>query len=79
MTQIQKLYGRIKNNPRNVSYDDLSKLMEYFGFEVRNRASHYTFRHERLKEIITVKKEPGQIKAVYVKRCLAAIDVISKE
>ena len=79
MTQLQKLYDRIKNNPRNVSFDDLSKLMEFFGFDVKNRASHYTFRHMKLNEIITVKKEPGQIKAVYVKHCLAAIEFITKE
>jgi len=78
MTQIQKLYDKIKNNPRNVSFEELSKLMEHFGFEVRSRASHYTFRHGKLNEIITVKKEPGQIKVIYIKKCLTAIESISK-
>jgi len=79
MTQFQKLYDKILNNPVNVSFDELSKLMNDFGFEVKNRSSHYTFRHPDLIEIITVKKEPGCIKAVYVKKCLKAIKTIISE
>jgi Ni,Fe-hydrogenase maturation factor len=79
MTQIQKLYEKIKNNPVGVSFDDLNKLMMHFGFEIKNKSSHFTFRHKNLIDIITVKKEPGHVKAVYVKKCLEAINILFKE
>ena len=79
MTQFSKLYDKIQNNQANVSFNELIKLMSGFGFDVKNRSSHYTFRHDNLIEIITVKKEPGHIKAVYIKKCLKAIKAVESE
>lgn len=39
----EKLFIQIKQNPKNVRFDDLKKLYEMFGFEVKKprRGSHY--------------------------------------
>lgn len=47
MSKIQKLYYKIKNNPKTVSFKDLSKLLVYAGFEVRqpgSGSSHYFYK-----------------------------------
>ena len=42
-TKREKLFIQIKQNPKNVRFDDLKKLYEMFGFEVKTprRGSHY--------------------------------------
>jgi len=42
-TKREKLFIQIKQNPKNVRFDDLKKLYEMFGFEVKKprRGSHY--------------------------------------
>ena len=74
MGHYNKLLQAVENNPADVSFDDLEKLMtKVGGFTCRKgKGDHYTFSHLKLQEILTVdsrgKRRP--LKAIYVKRAL---------
>lgn len=74
MGHYNKLLQAVENNPADVSFDDLEKLMtKVDGFTCRKgKGDHYTFSHPKLQEILTVdsrgKRRP--LKAIYVKRAL---------
>jgi hypothetical protein len=75
MTQCEKLFERIKNNPKNVSFEDLAKLLEYYGFTYRKQTSgtsHYYFSKEGCEPFTIPKHKP--VKSVYVRRALARIE-----
>ena len=82
MARRDKLLRKIRNNPKNVSFNDLSKLLTYFDFEhVGASGSHHKFRRIINKEavIIMIPYKRPHIKSVYVKDVLAWIDVIEQE
>ncbi|MGB6017198.1 MAG: type II toxin-antitoxin system HicA family toxin, partial [Nodosilinea sp.] len=44
MTKREKLRERLKNNPNNVRFSDIRKLLEYEDFELdRTTGSHHIF------------------------------------
>ena len=46
MTKTTKLYERIKNNPHDIRFEDIRKLLEFFRFELRRQSSgtsHFVF------------------------------------
>jgi len=75
VTRTDKLYARIVNNPKDVNYKELDKLLLKYGFERSNPgsgSSHYTYRHPQLVDILTIPfKRP--VKAIYVQQAIAAI------
>ena len=51
MTRRDKLYERIANNPKDVNYEDLDKLLKKKGFTRRQPSggsSHYIYYHPEL-------------------------------
>lgn len=44
MSRRDKLLAKIKNNPRAVRFEELTKLLEWYGYELaRIRGSHHLF------------------------------------
>ena len=44
INNISSLISRLENNPNNASFDDLKRILEYFGWELRSvRGSHHKF------------------------------------
>lgn len=44
MGKTEKLYERIKANPKHVRFDDLVKVLKYKGYDIINiKGSHYSF------------------------------------
>ncbi len=76
MSRIEKLLERIKNNPKTVRFNELSRLLKNRGYEVVNvTGSHYSFSNS--EKTITVVKPHGSNKYCYVldvkeviKKCL---------
>lgn len=61
----------MQNNPKNVSFEDLKKLLTAHGFELRSiSGSHYTFKKDSQRITIPYNKP---IKEVYVKMVLKFI------
>lgn len=74
MGHYEKLCRDIENNPANVAFDDLKKLLtKVGGFDCRTgRGDHYVFTHRGLREQLTVdaRGKRGVLKAIYVKKAL---------
>ena len=80
MTKLDKLFADIVNNPKDVRFEDIDRVLKYYGFECRNPksgSSHYTYLHSLLPDILTIPKN-RPIKAVYVKRAIGAIERLER-
>lgn len=81
MSKRRKRLERIRQNPNNVSLDNLRRVLENYGFEYRQTVgSHYTFSYElggQTKLFVVPFRRP--VKPVYVKRAIRLIDEIVEE
>ena len=67
MSQFDKLLLRIKNLSKDLRFNELRKVLEYYGYTMyapRSGSSHYTFRKSGRPPITIPKHEP--IKKIYV-------------
>lgn len=72
MSKKEKLIYSMRNNPKDVSFEDLKKVLLDFGYEVENSGgSHWVFRKDNFETQVVPRKKP--IKAIYVIRALKAI------
>lgn len=75
MVKKQKLLKRILNNPKDIGFDDMVKIVESFGFELgRISGSHHIFSHPELSEIINLQNVGGKAKSYQVKQFIAVIE-----
>ncbi len=76
MSKRDKLLKSIKNNPSNVKFETLQKLLLHYDFKERQPkggSSHYTYTLGKL--ILTVPKHKP-VNKIYVKQFLKFIDEI---
>ncbi|UOF90980.1 type II toxin-antitoxin system HicA family toxin [Fodinisporobacter ferrooxydans] len=74
MSQFEKLLQKIKNNPKQVSFEELEKILRRLGFEVRQPrggSSHYVF----LKgpKQISIPKHGKHVKVIYVEQVIETL------
>jgi predicted RNA binding protein YcfA (HicA-like mRNA interferase family) len=76
VSKRQKRLERLRQNPRDVSFEELRQVLVAEGFELDHATgSHHVFRAEAGKEILTVVVPFSRpVKTVYVKQALEAID-----
>ncbi|MCI0348500.1 MAG: hypothetical protein L0Z53_03655, partial [Acidobacteriales bacterium] len=78
MSKRKKRLERIRQNPNNVSLNDLRLVLEDYGFEYKQSVgSHYTFSYVlggQTKLFVVPFRRP--VKPIYVKRALKLIDQI---
>jgi predicted RNA binding protein YcfA (HicA-like mRNA interferase family) len=69
MSKFEKLIRSFLNEPIEVSFSDVKKLLEAFDFEEDGASgSHHIFRHANGR-MITIPKKGGQrVKGIYVKQ-----------
>lgn len=75
MAQKERLLEKLNENPTNVRFEDLDRLLQEYGFECRQPrggGSHYTYKRKGCRPITIPKHRP--VKSVYVKRALALIE-----
>ncbi len=83
MTRRDKLYERMVNNPKDIKFEDLDKLLKRNGFICRQPSggsSHYIYYHPGLPpgdKLSIPKAKP--IKAIYVKEAITLINKIQEE
>lgn len=65
MSKKDKLLKAMKNNPKDVPFEDIKKLLESYGYVC---GSHFVFRKEFCEHIVIPYHKP--IKAIYVKHVL---------
>ena len=75
MSQLVKLYMRIKNNPKAVSLKDLDRLLRIAGFEVRQPGSGSShFFYKKGKKCISVPYKRPFVREHYVKSVLELLE-----
>ena len=72
----RKLLARIRNNPRNVRFSDLTLLAEAFGFRLgRQRGSHRVYAHPEVPDLLNLQPDKlGKAKAYQVRQLLDLAD-----
>lgn len=72
MSKKDKLLKAMKNNPKDVPFEDIKKLLESRGYICSNNSgSHFIFRKENCDHIVIPYNKP--IKAIYVKHVLSIL------
>ena len=77
MSKWDKLIQKIKSLDKNLRFEEIQKVLEYFGYEVkvpRSGSSHYTFRKSGCAPVTIPKHK--YVKSVYVE---TVRDVIEEE
>ena len=75
MSQFDKLLQRIRSLDRNMRYEELQKVLEYYGYRESAPASgssHRTFRKPGCNPVTIPKKDP--IKRAYVELVKAVVE-----
>lgn len=79
MTKRDRQEVTIRNNMRQVRFDDLDTLLRRYQFDGDRSRAHVVYRHSRYPDIaVNVAKPHGGTKHVlpiYVEQALAAIDM----
>lgn len=77
MGQREKLLERIRNNPKDVAFDDLDKLLQWHGFERRNPGgSHYVYSRAGATHLTVPRARP--LRSVYVRQALALLESLQE-
>ncbi|MEK7828282.1 MAG: type II toxin-antitoxin system HicA family toxin [Deltaproteobacteria bacterium] len=75
MGNIQKLFDKIKNNPKDVRFNDICRLAEYFGFTYRGgKGSHRVYTRKGIHEILNFQNVSGKTKPYQVRQFLKIIE-----
>jgi predicted RNA binding protein YcfA (HicA-like mRNA interferase family) len=75
MSKNDKLLKAMKNNPKDVPFEDIKKLLERYGYICHNSGgSHFVFRKEFCETIVIPYHKP--IKAIYIKHVLEILGAL---
>ncbi len=75
MSKFEKELARLRQNPKNVRYEELEKILLKIGFSKRQSGtSHVVFRKDDI--ILTVPVKKPFLKLIYVKKALEVIERI---
>ena len=78
MSKKEKLLKSIKNNPKDVRFDDLKKLLIAYGYEPHNNGgSHWVFKKDGFNDEVVPRKNP--LKAYYAIRALKSLGVYDEK
>ena len=73
VSKKSKLIESIKNNSKDVRFDDLKKLLEDIGYSAINTGgSHYVFTKENFKSLTIPYRKP--VKIIYVKQVISILE-----
>ncbi len=74
MSKYDKLIQKLKNNPKNVDFKIIKKLLEDQGYSAINTGgSHWVFRKDGVDSITIPYKRP--IKIIYIKKVIEILGV----
>ena len=71
----REIYERLKNNPKNVRFEELCRAAELFGFKFRGgKGSHRVYVREGVREILNFQNVKGKAKPYQVRQFLKVIE-----
>ena len=77
----EKIFDRIRNNPKAVRFEELKKVLTDVGFEERQPkggSSHYIYCHVSLDRIVVLTMKPNTLPEYQVKDALRAIELLER-
>ena len=75
MTKKREIYEKLKNNHKNVRFEELCNAAEIFGFRFRGgKGSHKVYVRDGVKEILNFQNVKGKAKPYQVKQFLKVIE-----
>jgi len=75
MKAIEKIVAQMRRNPKDVKFDDLCKVCDYYFGEPRSKGSHRIYRTPWQGDPrINIQDDKGKAKAYQVRQVLQAID-----
>lgn len=78
MSRKEKLFHKIKNNPNNVSYEELTSLLrKYDCIIIDKNGSHFGVTHELSDRTLTIPRHKP-IKKYYIKDCIKFIEEVNE-
>lgn len=80
MSKRKKRLERIRQNPKNVSFEELRQVLEDYGFVLdRVVGSHYSFKRMQNSSLFVLPYRKPAVKVVYVKKALQLIDTLGED
>jgi len=77
MSQKEKLLKKIINNPKDVRFHDLCKILEWDGWVISSTSSsHYTYETTEARRVTIVREGNGKVKSHYVRAVLKFMGAI---
>ena len=68
------IYQEIKNNPKNIRFDTMCRIVEMFGFQFKGgKGSHRIYKKEGVRELLNFQNFNGKAKAYQVKQFVKII------
>lgn len=78
MSRQEKLLAKIRNNPKGVRFQDLTRLLEWYGFELKRvKGSHHAYTRGHYN-LIVPKRKP-HVHSYVVKDALEILDELLKD
>jgi len=78
LSKKEKEFEKIKNNPKNIKFTTIDKLLRQYGFTVRQPkggSSHYIYKKDKLT--LTIPKH-SPVREVYIKKAVQFIEEVLK-
>ena len=72
----RRLLARLaRGDVANVSYSDMTRLVEAFGFELRRTSgSHHVYAHREVRELLNLQDVGGQAKPYQIRQFLRLVE-----
>ena len=75
MSSIEKVFASVANNPRNVKFRTMQRVVRAFGFTlIRIAGSHHIYQHPGFREPLNLQNVRGQAKPYQVRQFLALVE-----
>lgn len=77
MSQKEKLLKKIINNPKDVRFHDLCKILKWDGWVISSTSSsHYTYEKTEAGRMTIVREGTGKVKSCYVREVLKLMGAV---
>ncbi len=71
----EKFYKKIRNNQKNVKFDDIVNFLEYLEFKrISKGSSHEIYKRNGVPERVNIQENKGEVKPYQVKQILRIVD-----
>ncbi|MBI2925594.1 MAG: type II toxin-antitoxin system HicA family toxin [Verrucomicrobia bacterium] len=71
----RKLLEKILSGSRNIRFEDMTKLVEAFGFRLdRTSGSHHIYAHPEVRELVNLQDVHGQAKPYQIRQFMKLVE-----